>query len=371
MVPLNALPLNTIGIVIGLSILIPSVISICLIKIRKYEEFGMIIGVFLIILSLTTYFYIIPSEIVDEAVLPEEYIWEDEGDIYYWEKNSVISADEHIFKLPQRIERLISKRQPIERNLKGKELIYVSERDKITNTAIINDVLYDDKGEIFTVINGRERISEWYGVDARLTSLEYFNVDAGRMGIPSESNEKSSYKIGWVESNGIKEGRESVVLIRTMEKIRTGIIDGIKFDVWESNIYNKQVTWHDEQYICDETLRLTVEPRTGYVVHVYRNLVFSAHLSQFIDIYHPEIMNYRFVNRFINSYDPIGEAAELFYETTEKSQSRHIDEIKNMDMQLVYLPVIITVPMFFIGTCFLWRYGGRSYYWKRYKEFER
>jgi len=371
MVPLNALPLNTIGIVIGLSILIPTLLTIFLIRIRKFEELGMVIGIFLIILSVSTYFYIIPTQIVDEAILPEEYLWEDEGDVYYWEKNSVISTDERVFKLPYRIERLISKQQPIEKNFKGKEMIYVSEINKELDRAIINDVVYDDTGEIFSVINGRERISEWYAVDARLSSLEYFNVDAGRMGIPSDSKEKISVRVGWVESDGVKDGRENIVLIREMEKIRTGIIDGIELSVWESNIYNQKVTWHGESYICDETLRLTVEPRTGYVVHVYRHLVFSAHLSQFIDIYHPEITSYRFVSRFISSYDPIGEAAELIYETTEESQSKHIAEIKNIDMQLIYLPIIVSVPMLIIGLGFLWRYGGRSYYWKRYKEYER
>lgn len=371
MLPLNALPLNTIGIVIGLSILIPSLISIYLIRIRKFEELGMIIGVFLIILGLTTYFYIIPMEIIEDAKLPDEYIWEDEGEVYYWEKNSVISTDEHVFKLPKLIERLISKRQPIEKNFIGKEVIYVSQLEKDEPKAIINDVLYDDKGEIFTVINGQEKISEWYGIDARLSSLEYYNVDAGRMGIPFDSMSRNTIRVGWVESNGEMNGRENVVLIRDMKKIRTGLIDGIEFCVWESIIYNQYVIWHGEQYICDETLRLIVEPRTGYIVHVYRHLVFSAHLSRFIEIYNPEITSYRFVDRFINSFDPIGEAAELTYQTTDESQAKHIAEVKNYNFQLVYFPILICVPMLIVGTGFLWRYGGRSYYWKRYKEFER
>ncbi len=371
MLPLNTLPLDTIGIVIGISILIPSLITIFLIRIRKFEELGMVIGVFLIVLSLTAYFYIIPIGVVEDTILPEEYIWEDEGEVYYWEKNSVISTNEHIFKLPSRIDGLISRRQPIEKNFKAKQMIFITQLNEDGTKAIINDVLYDDKGEIFTVINGQEKISEWYGVNARLSSLEYYNVDAGRMGIPSDSKEQYSYRVGWVESNGEMDGRENVVLIRDMKKIRTGIIDGVEFCIWESNVYNRQITWHEEPYICDETLRLTVEPRTGYVVHVYRHLVISAHLSQFIEIYHPDITRYSLVNRFVNSYDPIGEAAILIYETTEDSQARHIAEVKNMDMQLVYLPIVICVPMLIVGVGFLWRYGGRSYYWNRYKEFER
>jgi len=371
MLPLNTLPLDTIGIVIGISILIPTLIAIFLIRIRKFEELGMVIGVFLIVLSLTTYFYIIPMEIVEDTILPEEYIWEDEGEVYYWEKNSVISANEHIFNLPSRIDELISKRQPIEKNFKAKQVIYVTQLDKDGTKAIINDVLYDDKGEIFTVINNQEKISEWYGIDARLSSLEFYNVDAGRMGIPSDSKERYSIRVGWVESNGEMGSRENVVLIRDMKKIRTGLIDGLEFCVWESNVYNRQITWHEESYICEETLRLTVEPRTGYVIHVYRHLVISAHLSQFIEIYHPEISRYSLVNRFVNSYNPIGEAAILIYETTEDSQARHIASVKNMHMQLVYLPIVICVPMLIVGAGFLWRYGGRSYYWNRYKEFER
>jgi hypothetical protein len=371
MIPVNALPINTIGVVIGISILVPSILTILLIKLRKFEELGMVIGIFLILLSVVTYFYIIPNEIVDETTIPADYIWEDEGDIYYWEKNSVLSIDENRFTLPYRIDRLITRRNPIEKKFKGREVIYVTEYDKDAKKAIINDVIYDDKGDVFTVINEQEKVSEWYGIDTHLSSLEYFNVDAGRMGIPSNPRELTSIRVGWVESNGEKYGRENIVLIRNMEKIRTGFIDGIKFCVWESNIYNKPISWHEEQYICDETLRLIVESRTGYVIHVYRHLVLSAHLSQFIDLYHPDIEQYRFVSRFLKSYNPIGEAAELIYETTEESRANHIAEVKTLDAQLTYLPIAICVPLLIFGIGFLWRYGGRSYYWKRYKDFER
>ena len=175
-----------------------------------------------------------------------------------------------------------------------------------------------------------------------------------------------------MESNGEREGRENIVLIRDMKKIRTGFIDGVEFCVWESTIYNEPITWHGESYICDETLRLIVEPRTGYIIHVYRHLVLSAHLSRFIDIYHPDITErHPILERFLKSYNPIGEAAELIYETTEESRDRHIAEVKGLDFQLVYLPIIAFLPILIFGIAFLWRYGGRSYYWKRYKDFER
>lgn len=371
MLPLNALPLNVIGVVIGISVLVPSLITIFLMKVKRFEELGMVIGVFLLILSVVTYFYIIPHGLVDDAAVPEDYIWEDEGNIYYWEKNSVISTDNNIFKIPSRIQNLLVKRDPIEKNFKGKEVIYITQYDKYEKTAIIHDVIYDDKGDVLSVINEQEKVSEWYGIDTQLSSLEYINVDAGRMGIPSNSKKANSIRVGWVESNGEKDGRENIVLIRNMEKIRTGFIDGIEFCVWESNIYNQPITWHGEQYICDETLRLTVEPRTGYIIYVYRHLMLSAHLSQFIEMYHPDIERFRFVSRFLKSYNPIGEAAELIYETTEESRAKHIAEVKALDIQLTYLPIAICIPILIFGVAFLWRYGGRSYYWKRYKDFER
>ena len=73
----------------------------------------------------------------------------------------------------------------------------------------------------------------------------------------------------------------------------------------------------------------------------------------------------------LKSYNPIGEAAELIYETTEESRANHIAEVKTLDAQLTYLPITICVPLIIFGIGFLWRYGGRSYYWKRYKDFER
>lgn len=370
MLPLNALPLNTLGIIIGLSILIPSILTIIFMRIKKFEELGMVIGIFLIVLSIVTFFYLIPQEIVGDTTIPEGYIWEDEGDVYYWEKNSVISTEDNLINLPPRLLDRLSRREPIEKNFKGKEVIYITEYDHQEKQAIINDVMYDDKGEIFSVINGQEKISEWYGVNTHLKSLEYYNVDAGRMGIPANSKNLNHIRVGWVESNGEREGTENIVLIRDMKRIRTGYLNGVEFCVWESIIYNKPITWHGESYICDETLRLIVEPRTGYIISVYRHLILSAHLSRFFEIYYPEYTQNKVIDRLIKIYDPIGEAAELIYETTEESRDKHIAEVKGLDLQLTFIPIIAFIPMLLIGIAFLWRYGGRSYYWKRYKEFE-
>ena len=79
MIPLSALPWDTIGIVIGLALLIPSLIAITGIKLKRFEEVGWSIGLFLIVLSIFTYSWIIPATVVDEATLPADYIWEDEG----------------------------------------------------------------------------------------------------------------------------------------------------------------------------------------------------------------------------------------------------------------------------------------------------
>ena len=313
---------------------------------------------------------IIPQNIIDEATLPENYIWEDEGTIYYWEKNSVISP-ESIIKLPPRIAERFSQREPIEITFGGKEIIKVVDIDRKNNLAVIQDSLLDENNEVFTVINGLEPVSEWYTVDAHLTSLEYLLIQAGRMGIPSQSDHVSAYNIGWVESGGSPDGEERLVLLRTMKKIKSGPIDGIIFDVWESKMYNQPISWHGEDYYCDETLRLVVDPQTGYIINVYRHLVLSAHLSQFIKLYHPTAMDSRLITRFLDWNDPIGEAAILEYQTTPTSQARHINEVKSLDQQIEYYPIAICIPLVISGLLLIWRYGGRSYYWKRYKEFER
>ena len=102
-----------------------------------------------------------------------------------------------------------------------------------------------------------------------------------------------------------------------MHKIDEGFIEGVEVQVWQSEIYNLPIVWHEETYICDETLRLTVNQKTGYILHIYRHLVISARLSQLIDIYSPETLKYRSVIRYLESSDPIGEAALLIYETSD------------------------------------------------------
>ncbi len=368
MLPWNALPLNTIGIIIALSLLIPAIITLFLIKIKRYEELGWIIGIFLVILSLITYSYLIPNEIVDNARIPEDYIWEDEGNVYYWERNSVFSQDE-LDNLPPTLADIIVRRDPIEKEFVGKEIIHVTDFNKHENKAVVNDAIYDERGEILRVLNGQEEVSEWYEINTHLNNLEYVNVEAGRMGIPS-NHDKNVIRVGWVDSSGRKDGSENVVLVRDMKKIRTGIIDGVDLAVWQSDINNVPIVWHGESYFCDETLRLTVNPQTGYIVNVYRHLVLSASLSQFLAIYEPELLNNRFVKLYLKATDPVGEGAELIYETTEESQTRHIQETQGLLAQITYYPIIICVPMFIIGLLLVWRYCGRGYYWKRYKEYD-
>jgi predicted secreted hydrolase len=371
MLPWNAIPLNTIGIVIGLSLLMLSILAILLIKIKRYEELGWTIGVFLIILSSVTYVYIIPHEIVNNAVIPDNYIWEDEGKVHYWERNSIFLPDDYKAKIMSRIANLLSsKRDPISKTFNGKEVIHVTDFNRYENKATIHDAIYDENGEVLSVINSMEQVSEWYDIDTHLTSLKYVNVEGGCMGIPSDTGGLNIIRVGWVDSSGIKDGEENVVLVRDMKRVKTGFIDGLELHVWQSDVSNKQIIWHGKPYICDETLRLTVDPRTGYIVHVYRHLVLSAHLSQFVELYYPDMLKSRFLTRFLKSNDPIGEAAELIYETTNESQKQHISEAKSLDDQLTYYPILICVPLFIIGICLVWRYCGRGYYWKRYKDFE-
>ncbi|MDH7507327.1 MAG: hypothetical protein QHH15_06055, partial [Candidatus Thermoplasmatota archaeon] len=366
----NALPWNTILIIIAISTIIPSLLTIFFIKIRRFEDLGLILGFFLIILSLLSYFYLIPNEIINEAILPENYVWEDMGQVKYWERNSVFLKDNNKQISFFALGKILPERTPINKNFTAKEVIHAVSYDKEKNIMMINDVIYDENNEIFTVINNNEKVSEWYFINPKLSSLEYVNVDAGYMGIPSNNQALLNIKVGWVESQGSKEGKENVVLVRDMHKIKTGQIDGVDVTVWQSDIYNLPITWHGKPYVCDETLQLIVHQKTGYIVHVYRNLMLYAHMSQFVELYYPNALKNRIVSKYLSINDPIGEVARLIYDTTDTSQARHITEVKAIEGYMTFIPILICLPMFLIGIALTWRYWGRSYYWKRYKDFE-
>jgi len=370
MAPWNALPWNTILAIIGISLLIPSLLAALFIKIKRYEDLGMTIGVFLLILGSISYGYLIPQQVVHETILPENYIWEDQGTVHYWERNSVLLKGKAQGSLPFDILQALPQREPIERTFIGKEVIHVSEFNHEKNQALINDVIYDDNGEILHVINNTEKVSEWYWIDSHTTSLRYTTVSAGHMGVPSNLNGVNSVPVGWVESNGEQNGQENVVFVRNMQRIAAGYIDGVEVSVWQSNIYNKEITWHGQSYFCDETLQLTVNPATGYVIHVFRHLVLSARMSQFLQLYYPSALRSRVITNYLKLSDPIGEAAELTYNTTADAQSQHLADAREIGGLITYIPLAICIPMFVIGIMLTWRYWGRSYYWKRYKEYE-
>jgi hypothetical protein len=370
MIPWNALPWNTIAIIIGLSILIPTLLSLVFIRLKRYEDTGFAIGVFLLVLSILSYGYVIPQQIIHETMLPQNFVWEDNGLIHYWERNSVFSHDENQKQLPEEITSIFSQRPPIYKNFTGKEVIHAIAFDSNTKQMMIHDAIYDENGDIFRVINGQEQVSEWYKIDPYLTSLKYVSAEAGRMGIPSNPGGIQSIRVGWIESHGEEHGKENVVFIREMHKIKEGFIESVPVAIWQSDIYNKPITWHGEAYFCDETLQLAVHPETGYILHVYRHLVLSAHLSQFVKLYYPDSLQGRILSRYLQKNDPIGEAAELSYQTTNESQQRHLSDIKEIQTTMTVIPLLLCVPMLVIGLALIWRYSGRSYYWKRYKDFE-
>jgi predicted secreted hydrolase len=370
MAPWNALPWNTILAIIGISFFIPILLAALFIKIKRYEDLGMTIGVFLLILGSISYGYLIPQDVVHETILPENYIWEDQGMVHYWERNSVLLKGTALGSLPFNIVQALPQREPIERNFLGKEVIHVSDFNQKTNQALINDVVYDDTGEILSVINNTEKVSEWYWIDSHTSSLRYTTVSAGHMGIPANLNGVNSVPVGWVESNGEQNEKENVVFVRDMQRIAAGYINGVEVAVWQSNIYNKAITWHGQSYFCDETLQLTVNPATGYVIHVFRHLVLSARMSQFLQMYYPSALHSRVISNYLKLSDPIGEAAELTYTTTLDAQNTHLADAQDIGNLITYIPLLICIPMFLIGIMLTWRYWGRSYYWKRYKEYE-
>ena len=370
MSPWSTLPWNTIFAIIGISLLIPSLLAFIFIKLKRYEDLGLAIGVFLIILGTVSYFYLIPYQVVDEAKLPQDYIWDDFGAVHYWERNSIFIQDREDQRVPFLIRWFLPARSPVERDFIGKEVIHVSAYDKEENQALINDVIYDNTGAVLSVINNTELVSEWYWIDSHTVSLKYLNVDAGHMGIPSGSNQETNITVGWVDSNGEQNGKENIVLVRDMQRIKNGFIDGVEVAVWRSDIYNTPITWHGKSYFCDETLQLTVNPKTGYVVHVYRRLVLSAYLSQFLELYYPSAMRSRIINNYLNVNDPIGEAAILSYNTTEESMNTHLDEVRDITYLMTYIPLTVCIPIFLVGFALSWRFFGRSYYWKRYRQYE-
>ena len=370
MSPWDTLPWNTILLIIGFSLLIPSVIAILCIKLKRYEDVGLTIGVFLLILGAATYVYLIPQEVIQETKLPENYSWEDTGSVHYWERNGLFIQGKDQRRIPFIIRWLLPQRAPIEKDFLATEIIHVSEFQKETNNALIHDVIYDDTGEILSVINNTQKVSEWYWVDSHTTNLSYKNVNAGRMGIPAIDDRINTLEVGWVESNGEQNGKENIVLVRTMQRIKSGYIDGVEVSVWRSDIYNREITWHGKTYYCDETLQLTVNPTSGYVVHVYRHLVLSAHLSEFLNLYYPTAMRSKIISQYLKINDPIGEAAELTYNSTVDSMNTHLNEVRNINNLMTYVPLWVTIPLLVIGAALTWRFLGRSYYWKRYREYE-
>ncbi len=370
MSPWSTLPWNTILAIIGISLLIPSVLAFLFIKMKRYEDLGLAIGVFLLILGSVSYFYLIPNEVINETRLPQDYIWEDQGMVHYWERNGIFLQAKDDRRVPFVIRWLLPQRSPIEEEFIGTEVIHVSEFDKNGDKALIHDVIYDDTGAVLSVINNTELVSEWYWVDSHTLSLKYLNVNAGSMGIPSATNRVNNVTVGWVDSNGEQNGKENVVLVRDMQRIKNGYIDGVEVSVWRSDIYSKPIRWHGKPYFCDETLQLTVNPTSGYVVHVYRRLVLSAYLSQFLELYYPSAMRSRIISNYLKVNDPIGEAAILTYNTTTDSMNLHLDEARGITVLMTYIPLVVCIPIFLIGFGLTWRYFGRSYYWKRYKQYE-
>src|SRR5512136_2953782 len=113
MSPWNTLPWNTILAIIGMSLLIPVILSIILIKVKRYEDLGMAVGVFLLILGSVSYVYLIPQDVIHETRLPVNYSWEDLGTVHYWERNGIFLTGIDQRRIPYLIRWLLPERTPI------------------------------------------------------------------------------------------------------------------------------------------------------------------------------------------------------------------------------------------------------------------
>ena len=121
-------------------------------------------------------------------VLPENYIWEDQGTVHYWERNGIFLQGKDQRRIPFAIRRILPQRSPIERDFLATEVIHVSEFDRETNKALIHDVIYDDTGEVLSVINNTEKVSEWYWIDSHTSSLKYLYCKRRTHGHPYRSS---------------------------------------------------------------------------------------------------------------------------------------------------------------------------------------
>jgi hypothetical protein len=306
-------------------------------KNKKWINISMaIIGVVILILIPIVY-----SCVLSEMLIPSDFKYENTGSCRFW----------MLLKGEERFD--------------ATYLYKVDELDKGDKEAVIYRTFINKKtGE--PVMD----MKEWVHVDARLNNLQYTRVPGGYFGIPgtgipgSPIHEGDSLFASEVGSNGVKGGEENIQIEGTLRNTGTDVINGLKVWIWEGSDDNKSCHIHGMHFYITQTVKIAIEPVSGYIVKIERHQLFYMRPRDMLKVGLEEL--FKSAEGKFPRLDREGilnikiHVATLDFETNDRSMNECVDEAKSSKMLIQFMNPWLGIIMGMAGVSLI----GIAY-WKR------
>ncbi len=189
--------------------------------------------------------------------------------------------------------------------------------------AYVHEALVDlEQGEVFRVPHmDRGNMEEWYHVDGHMltdNALAFTNTTGGDAGVlMPPPGARGELTMGWVSSGGIYGGPEQLIVARPLIEQGNETIEGLETIQWESHVDRARVSWHGYDVYLSEDVSLASDPKTGWVLEMYRHVLVEMTPGQMAEAFGLPL-----------PADPGGlePIMELTYQTTPGAIGQHAEE---------------------------------------------
>lgn len=144
---------------------------------------------------------------------------------------------------------------------------------------LVHQVLRDlDRGRVVQVPGADPPgIEEWYPVASTSTgpdawSYAYEGSEGAGVFTPPPGV-RGEVTVGWVTSNGTRDGPPELKVPRTYVEEGVETVEGIEVVRWVSSFHREEVEWHGQEQIRTQTATTWTDPRNGFTLRKERTTV--------------------------------------------------------------------------------------------------
>lgn len=199
-------------------------------------------------------------------------------------------------------------------------------------TTLVHQVLRNLDRDRVVRVPGTDppRLEEWFpvvssmrGDDAWSYAYEGAREEGAGVFTPPPGA-RGNVTVGWVTSNGSRDGEPRLQVARTYREEGVETVEGVEAVRWSSFFHRQRVVWHGQEQLRTEEAETWTDPRNGFTLRKDRTTIVEmtpAQLAANEDLPAPP---------GAEGGEPV-KVAEVSYRTTAASTAEHADQIRSYE----------------------------------------